>query len=230
MIITFLNRVSNNIIGRLKLLLDNKNDRSYIIGMTIETKKQIKRKKMLDQGVIMLMTRGYHNTGVQEILDASQIPKGSFYSYFGSKEAFCAEAIDHYIEPLIIQLQNYLNDEEFSGMDILKNHLNELIRSVEKNKFETGCLLGNLMGEIGNTSKVCRVALQTAVNRYRNLIKEAILKAQKSGQIRIDISAEILADLLVNNWQGALLRMKIEKSVIPLQSCRDSMLDGYFKS
>jgi TetR/AcrR family transcriptional repressor of nem operon len=61
--------------------------------------KQIKRKKLLDQGVRLLMSQGYHATGVNEIVKSVQIPKGSFYSYFDSKEAFAAEAITHYIEP-----------------------------------------------------------------------------------------------------------------------------------
>ena len=200
-----------------------------LLVMAKVNKKQIKREKMLDQGVTLLMTKGYHGTGVQEILDVSQIPKGSFYSYFGSKEEFCAEVINHYIEPLVIQLENHLQNPHLSGMEILNNHLNELISSIKKTKFERGCLLGNLMGELGNSSDVCRLALQTAVNRYRDLIKRGIIKGQKEGQIRTDISAKILADLLVNNWQGALLRMKIEKSVVPLQICFDSMLNGYFK-
>lgn len=200
-----------------------------LLVMAKVNKKQIKREKMLDQGVTLLMTKGYHGTGVQEILDVSAIPKGSFYSYFGSKEVFCAEVINHYIEPLVIQLENQLQKPHLSGMEILNNHLNELISYVEKNKFEKGCLLGNLMGELGNSSNVCRVALQTAVNRYRDLITKGIIKGQKNEQIRTDFSAEILADLLVNNWQGALLRMKIEKSVVPLQICLDSMLNGYFK-
>jgi TetR/AcrR family transcriptional repressor of nem operon len=45
---------------------------------------------------------------------------------------------------------------------------------------------------------------------------------------RTDLTAEGMADLLVNQWQGALLRMKIEQSVRPLQDCCDSLVDGYF--
>jgi TetR/AcrR family transcriptional repressor of nem operon len=37
-----------------------------------------------------------------------------------------------------------------------------------------------------------------------------------------------MADLLVNQWQGALLRMKIEQSVGPLEECRNNLVDGYF--
>ena len=67
--------------------------------------KDINRENLLNHGVALLMQQGYHGTGLQEILDAVQVPKGSFYNYFGSKENFAAEIIGHYIEPYLIQLQ-----------------------------------------------------------------------------------------------------------------------------
>ncbi len=71
------------------------------------TKKELNRENLLNQGVSMLMGQGYHGTGLQEILDAVNIPKGSFYNYFGSKENFGAEVIQHYIDPFIAQLTTH---------------------------------------------------------------------------------------------------------------------------
>ncbi len=193
-------------------------------------KKQVNREKLLDQGVNMLMNQGYHGTGLQEILDAVQMPKGSFYNYFESKEAYCAEVIQHYIEPFINQLEKYLLDPNNDGLTALKIYFNELITELENNHFKGGCLLGNLMGELGNNSETCRFSLQKAVTRYRDLLKNGLSRAQKEGQVRTDLSAETMADLLVDTWQGVLLRMKIEKSVAPLRCCYDSLLDGYFKA
>ncbi|MEE9355506.1 MAG: TetR family transcriptional regulator C-terminal domain-containing protein [Methylococcaceae bacterium] len=192
--------------------------------------KHINREKLLNQGVSMLMTKGYHGTGLKEILDAVQIPKGSFYNYFGSKEAFCAEVINHYIEPFILQLQNHLETPDVDGLTALKNYFNEMIVELKNNQFKGGCLLGNLMGELGDNSEICQKALQKAVQRYSDLLSEGLLKAQREGFVRTDLSAQLMADLLVNTWQGVLLRMKIEKSVAPLESGCNSLLDGYFKS
>ena len=192
-------------------------------------KKQINREKLLNQGVAMLMAQGYHGTGLQEILNAVRIPKGSFYNYFDSKEAFCAEVIQHYIEPFIVQLQGHLQNSNIDSLTALKRYFNELILELENNQFKGGCLLGNLMGELGDNSDLCRSALQMAVNRYQDLIRDGLTKAQQEGQVRTDLSAVMMAELLVNTWQGVLLRMKIEKSVAPLRSCCDSLLDGYFK-
>jgi TetR/AcrR family transcriptional regulator, transcriptional repressor for nem operon len=197
--------------------------------MSRNLSKQINREKLLDLGVKLLTEQGYHGTGLQEILAAVEIPKGSFYGYFGSKEQYGAAVVGHYIEPFIRQLSVHLQNPELDALSALRRYFDELISESKRLDYKGGCLLGNLMGEIGDTSEIARAALQNAVHRYRDLIKTAIARAQFEGSIRDDINAELLADLLVNGWQGALLRMKIERSVAPLQECRGALLDGYFR-
>ncbi|MFK5950053.1 MAG: TetR family transcriptional regulator C-terminal domain-containing protein [Methylococcales bacterium] len=198
--------------------------------MAIQTNKQIKREKLLDQGVSMLMDQGYHGTGLKQILDLVQIPKGSFYNYFGSKEKFAAEAISHYIEPFIELLTQHLKAPGIDGLTALKNYYAELINEVEKSGYKGGCLLGNMMGEVGDTSEECRHALLKTIKRYNLLQETALLRAQQEGVVRKDRSAKSMVNLLFSNWQGALLQMKVEKSIQPLQICWDSLLDDYFKA
>ncbi len=197
--------------------------------MSLLASKQIKREKLLDQGVQMLMDQGYHGTGLKEILDVVKIPKGSFYNYFGSKELFAAEAITHYIEPFIELLNKHLQTPKVDGLTALKNYYAELIAEVEKSGYKGGCLLGNMMGEIGDTSDICRRSLISTIERYNLLQETALLRAQKEGTVRQDLSAKNMADLLFSSWQGALLQMKIQQSVTPLQVCWDTLLDDYFK-
>lgn len=201
-----------------------------ILTMNSINSKENKREKLLAEGVNLLMAQGYHGTGLKEILDKVQIPKGSFYNYFGSKEAFGAEVIQHYIQPFINQLTAHLQNPDCSALSALQRYFDELIHLTEQGNFKGGCLLGNLMGEIGDTSEVCRLALKTAVEDYRNLLQQALEKAQQQGQIRTDKSAQQMADLLVDCWQGALLRMKIEQSVEPLKRCCNDLLNDYFKA
>ncbi|OQK15833.1 TetR family transcriptional regulator [Methyloprofundus sedimenti] len=196
--------------------------------MTIIAKKQIKREKLLDQGVQMLMNQGYHGTGIKDILDVVGIPKGSFYNYFASKEIFAAEVISHYIEPYIQRLDAHLQNPGLDGLTALASYYAELINEIERTEYKGGCLLGNLMGELGDTSEICRRSLKLALERYRNLQKSALLRAQQEGTVREDLKAEMMADLLVDNWQGALLRMKIEQSVHPLQQFVETLLADYF--
>ncbi|MFI3190108.1 TetR family transcriptional regulator [Crenothrix sp. D3] len=198
--------------------------------MNRTTQKEINRENLLNQGVALLMQQGYHGTGLQEILDAVQIPKGSFYNYFGSKENFGAEVIRHYITPYIQQITRYLEQSDIDALSALQRYFNESIAELERTNFKGGCLLGNLIGEIGDSSEVCRVALQTTLNSYRDALQLGISLAQQQGTIRTDKSARELADLLVNTWQGALLRMKVEQSTAPLKQCCQALLGDFFKA
>ncbi len=192
--------------------------------------KSLNKKKLLDQGVLALMEQGYHGTGINEILNSVSVPKGSFYNYFQSKENFGAEIIQHYITPFIVQLNEHLDTPSQDSLTSLRCYFDELIDTLEKQNFLGGCLLGNLMGEIGDTSEICRKALDLAVRQYRDTLAEGLSRAQSEGTIRRDLSAESMADFLLNAWQGALLRMKIEKSTYPLIQCREQLLEGWFKA
>src|SRR5208283_1654273 len=186
------------------------------------------REKLLDQGVTLLMEQGYHGTGLQELVQNVGVPKGSFYNYFPSKEAFSAQVVKHYIEPFISQLDSHLQRKDVNAETALKTYFNELIEEAERRDFKGGCLLGNLMGEIGDTSDLCQTSLREAVRRYRDKLQDGLARAQQEGSLRTDLAAKDMADLLVNLWQGALLRMKIERSVRPLTQCCDMLLNGYF--
>jgi len=201
---------------------------SRILTTPMKITKQIKRNNLLDQGVYLLMTHGYHAVGINEVTKAAQVSKGSFYSYFDSKEAFAAEAINHYIEPFIQLLKQHIERSPDDALAALKNYYAELIIAVAKNGYKGGCLLGNMMGEVGDTSELCNQALKSAVESYRLLQYKALLQAQAQGTVRQDRGAEMMANLLVNNWQGALLRMKIEQSVQPLQEFCETLLEDYF--
>lgn len=198
--------------------------------MSPPTQKQTNKENLLNQGVLLLAKQGYHGTGLKEILDAVHIPKGSFYNYFGSKENFAAEVIRHYIDPFIRQLDGHLQAPGCDALTAIKRYFDELIAGLEQADFQGGCLLGNLMGEMGDSNAVVSHALQQAVNDYRNLLRDGLAKAQQEGTVRTDKSAEEMADLLVNTWQGVLLRMKIDKSSVPLRQCCDHLLDDHFRN
>lgn len=197
--------------------------------MRKEADKPNVRQRLLDQGVKMLMEGGYHGTGLQELLGSVGVPKGSFYNYFRSKEDFGVAVIGHYIEPFIRRLDELLGQSSQDGLGALRRYFEELIEATARNGFVGGCLLGNLIGEIGDTNDTCRTALRDTYLRYRNRLADGIAQAQSEGTLRNDLDATVMADQLADAWQGALLRMKIEQSDAPLRACIDHLLGGYFR-
>lgn len=189
--------------------------------------KELKREQILDQGIHLLMTHGYHGTGVKLLLNTVNVPKGSFYSYFESKENFTAEAITHYIEPFLNRLEFYLAQPGLDGLAAIKAFFGSYIEELEQSELKGGCLLGDMMGEVGGVSDLCTQALRTAINRYCALLEQGLNAAQQSGIVRSDIPTETMARLLFDAWQGALLRMKLEQSSIPLHRFSSELLDRY---
>lgn len=200
-----------------------------LLGMSRRNVKET-RERLLDYGVALLKEQGYHGAGLNELVKQAGVPKGSFYNYFSSKEAFSAEVITHYIDPFIQRLDVHLQKIDIGADEALRAYFKELIEEAEQQNFKGGCLLGNLIGEICDTSELCQTSLHEAVLRYRNKLRDGIARAQDQGRFRKDMEAREMADFLVNVWQGALLRMKIERSVRPLTQCCDLLLNDYFKA
>jgi TetR/AcrR family transcriptional repressor of nem operon len=198
--------------------------------MTRTASKQLTRERLLDHGVGLITERGYHGTGLHDLLAGVGVPKGSFYNYFASKEDFAAAVVRHYIEPFILLLDGYLARPELDALSALKRYFQDLIEELERRQFKGGCLLGNLIGEIGDTNETCLAALRAAFHDYRDKLEQGLARAQREGSLRADLSARAMADLLADAWQGALLRMKVEQSALPLRDCLGHLLDGYFKA
>ena len=188
---------------------------------------EITRQNLLDEGVATFLRQGYHGTGIKQILDQVGVPKGSFYNYFDSKEAFGATTIAHYADCLADKLTAAMADapDACSG---LRTFFDRQMAEFEQADFVGGCLVANSGGEFEG-SPVFRDALATALHRYHAGIEGALRSAQEAGTIRSDIPAAELAQILVDAWEGAVIRMKIERSLAPLEQCLDRLLAGFFR-
>jgi len=65
--------------------------------MTLTSKAEATRQNLLDTGYRLVLSKGFSALGLQEILKGSGVPKGSFYHYFASKEAFGCALLDDYV-------------------------------------------------------------------------------------------------------------------------------------
>lgn len=173
------------------------------------------------------LEKGYHGTGLKEVLDQVNVPKGSFYNYFASKEAFAAAAVQHYAECFGARMQQTLGaaPDPVSG---LKRFFETLMAEFAANGYTGGCLIANLGGELEG-SELCRQALADGFRRWRDQVAEVLGQGQAMGQVRQDIEARELADLLTEAWEGAVIRMKIDRSLEPLQRVLDRWVDGYLR-
>lgn len=185
------------------------------------------RERLLDEGVAAFLEFGFHGTGLKRVLDRAGIPKGSFYNYFDSKEAFGAATIRHFAEGVRELLHRELAraPDPLSGLHAF---FGAMMDQFEESGYVGGCLLGNLGGELEG-SATCREALAGSIQALCGEIGDVLRDAQAQGLVRDDIDAEELAGLLVETWEGGVIRMKVERSLEPVRRCRRLLLDDYFR-
>jgi len=185
------------------------------------------RQRLLDEGVAAFLEHGYHGTGLKEVLDKVSVPKGSFYNYFESKEEFAAATIRHYAECVAGKLRGAI-DSAPDPVTGLRRFFESLMADFEAAGYVGGCLIANLGGELEG-SDICRETLASSFRGWRDGIRDALRHGQQLGLVRTDIDALELADLLTEAWEGAVIRMKIERSLDPLRRVLDRLVDDYFR-
>src|SRR5260370_27559509 len=55
------------------------------------------KERILEAAEEIMLQKSFHSVGLNEILSAVKVPKGSFYHYFQSKEQFGVELLKHYV-------------------------------------------------------------------------------------------------------------------------------------
>src|ERR1700722_4956768 len=99
------------------------------------------REQLLNAGVEALHSKGFNGCGVQEITDAAGVPKGSFYNYFESKEAFSAAVLEHYWEEGARKNLAVLSDESIPALTRLKTYFSQRAEVHAAGDFERGCMI-----------------------------------------------------------------------------------------
>ncbi len=174
------------------------------------------RENLIRIGASMLHEVGYTATGIKDIVDAAEVPKGSFYNYFESKEAFGKEVVDFYFNNGLAELRVLLGNESVPPLERLQNYFAERIRRFRTAGYVRGCMLGNLSLEVADQIAPIRDRLVEHFKTWGELIENCVAEAQRTGAIGNQLPAPLLARFLLNSWEGALLRMKVEKSDAPL--------------
>lgn len=175
------------------------------------------RQRLLQAGLDLVHAQGFSASGVKDITDAAGVPKGSFYAYFPSKEAFAAAILNHYWSDIETRLLPIL-DADGSAQDRIRRFFHALADEHEAGDFLLGCLVGNLSLELGGSSEPVRAELTGILDRWDEALTACVRSGQDdSDHIRADVDASDLASLLLEAWEGAALRGKVTRSRAPYE-------------
>ena len=175
------------------------------------------RDKILSCSIALMAQKGFNYTGIAEILAKAEVPKGSFYHYFKSKDALGLAIIDQYGESLAASLADFLDKQTTRPLVRLRAYFESVIALYSTNFKFCNCLLGNFGQELSLQDPDFRAAIFTQYARIESIIAAVLREAQAEGSLSAAADADMFATALLSGWEGALIRAKLAQSIVPVQ-------------
>jgi TetR/AcrR family transcriptional repressor of nem operon len=187
------------------------------------------REDILNAGLKMMFRSGYQGASVRDICAAAGAPHGSFTNHFRSKEAFAQEVLDRYFANTKEFVKEALDDKSLTPRQRLKRYLDIISGVLEAAKWNRGCLIGDFSLEVTSQSKLLRYRLEAIFQEWRDPFASCIAEAQTAGEIDSTFDPMDLAEFLLVSWEGAILRMKVERGPAALDRFKNIAFQTVFK-
>lgn len=178
------------------------------------------KERILDAAEEIMLKKSFHSVGLNEILSAVKVPKGSFYHYFQSKEQFGVELLKHYVADASTFKRRALLGTELgeNPYERLMAYFDTAIAKHFESTCGCSCLVAKLASEVATFSDDMRSVLATGMREWRGYLEQVIVEGQEKEVIRNDIDPTATATALQDLWMGASQRSQVERSVAPLRA------------
>ncbi|MVT01334.1 TetR family transcriptional regulator [Enterobacter sp. 10-1] len=182
------------------------------------------RNDLIRSGLELLTQNGFLSTGVDAIVKNANVPKGSFYYYFQSKEEYVQTVLGAYDSFFEHKLKKHLHNKSGTPMERMESFINDACEGMKKYEFTRGCLVGNMMQESPGLPPSFIKQLQDILDSWQNIVSSCLYDALLAGDITSDVNEKQLAAIFWSGWEGAVMRAKLYCSTQPIHDFWD-----YFK-
>jgi TetR/AcrR family transcriptional repressor of nem operon len=174
------------------------------------------RQHILDVARPLLLRKGFTAVGLTEVLTAARVPKGSFYHYFGSKEAFGEAVLEDYFTEYLEQMEALLA-QPGTAADRLVSYFDDWLASQTGDESQSRCLAVKLGAEVCDLSESMRTALQRGTGGVIARLARCIEAGRADGSLSTPReNSQALATVLYQTWLGAGLLAKFARDRAPL--------------
>jgi len=187
------------------------------------------REDILAAGLLVMVRAGYCGASVRDIVAEAGAAQGSFTNHFRSKEAFAIEVLDRYFDYVKDMGNAVLTDRSLSPRDRLRRYLDLVSAKLGAAGWKRGCLIGDFSLEATQLSEPIRERLAQVFDEWREMFATVIAEGQAEGEIASQFSPADLAEFLLGSWEGAILRMKVERGPAPLERFKTIAFATIFK-
>jgi TetR/AcrR family transcriptional repressor of nem operon len=176
------------------------------------------RENILATGQRIMAGKGFSAVGLNEILTGAGVPKGSFYHYFGSKDAFGEALLESYFDDYLADLDATLARPGLTMAQRLMNYWQAWQETQSFLDCQGKCLAVKLAAEVADLSEAMRLALKRGTSGIVSRLAKAIEAGVAEGSLVIDDDADSTANSLYQLWLGASVMVKIGRTTQPFET------------
>ncbi|GHF64997.1 TetR/AcrR family transcriptional repressor of nem operon [Amycolatopsis bartoniae] len=176
------------------------------------------RRSILDVAQRIMARKGYSAVGINEVLAEAGVPKGSFYHYFASKDAFGEALLKAYFDEYIADMDRVLRQPGRSAAERLAAYWQQWRETQSLDDCQGKCLAVKLGAEVADLSESMRLALKEGTDAIVDRLERTIAEGLADGSITIDGEPRGTAQALYDMWLGASVMAKIHRSLAPLDT------------
>jgi len=176
------------------------------------------RDNILASGQRLMAHKGFTGVGLNEILASAGVPKGSFYHYFGSKDAFGEALLAAYFEEYLADIDKTLGAPDLTMAQRLMNYFASWQENQSFEDCQGKCLAVKLGAEVADLSEAMRAAMNQGTSGIVSRLTTAIEAGLAEGSVAVEDPPPVVAQSLYQLWLGASVMVKIVRNVQPFES------------
>ena len=181
------------------------------------------RQRVLDVAAEAFQSRGYHGTGMHDLMREAGVTGGALYHHFPTKKALglavirdrvAQEVEDTWIEPV---------RSSADALEGIADVLERISAGLRRRGAVSGCPLNNLVLELSLADPECRAATETVFAAWRSAIAARLRADQAAGRLAL-ADADDLAAFVVAAYSGAMAQAKAQQDAAPLDACARQLM------
>jgi TetR/AcrR family transcriptional repressor of nem operon len=170
------------------------------------------RQSILDTAQQLVARKGFTAVGLNEVLAESGVPKGSFYYYFSSKNAFGEAMLKSYFDAYLTTMDRIFAESDKSSAERLMGYWDHFHATQRVDDCQGRCLVVKLGTEVADLSELMRIALKEGTTAIVDRVEHMIVSGVADGSLSVEADPRIAAEALYDAWLGASVMAKVHRS------------------
>ena len=198
---------SISLLDNFVLVEQNNKEQSFCNYLNMARSREFDPKEALEKAMIVFWQKGYINTSIDDLVNATGVSRFGLYDEFGSKHGLFLASLDYYQDTAVTAFFGIV-EQPGAGMKQIKEYFANLIEIYAKPEGKFGCLVCNSATELAPHDKNVEKKVKSALDRMTQGFAEALSNAKKNAEVSKNLNVIQSADFLTGIVLGASVMVK----------------------